>query len=113
MKRLALPAGLLFTLTACGGGPVVSMVNGGDISAVLGPATDYRNLDGGRVVPRNHEGASVRGGNTRHWTSPEGCTYSWTQAPGQEPVWYLVLNPHHTGKPAAHGGCPIRVMEQP
>ncbi|MFY0311940.1 hypothetical protein ACFMBG_18830 [Leisingera sp. D0M16] len=113
MKLLTVPTALLLSLSACGASNFAAPeYDNTDISAVFGPATGYRNLDGGRVVSRNYQGdGPVWGGNAKHWTSPDGCTYSRTQAPGREPVWYLVLNPHHAGKPNAHGGCPIRVME--
>lgn len=43
-------------------------------------------------------------------TTQDNCTYSRTQAPGHPPQWYLVLNPHHLGKPDAHAGCPTRIQ---
>ncbi len=40
-----------------------------------------------------------------YMTTPEGCTYRRTQAPGYPPRWILVLNPHHVGKGVARGKC--------
>ena len=38
-------------------------------------------------------------------TTPNGCSYSRTQAPGYPVQWVLILNPHHIGQPNAHIGC--------
>lgn len=38
-------------------------------------------------------------------TTPDGCSYSRTQAPGYPVQWILILNPHHIGKPNAHARC--------
>jgi hypothetical protein len=40
-----------------------------------------------------------------YYTTPDGCTYRRAQAPGYPPAWYLILNPHHIGKPNAHRRC--------
>ncbi|BBU56461.1 hypothetical protein KU6B_27260 [Mameliella alba] len=39
-----------------------------------------------------------------YMTTPDGCTYRRTQAPGQPVRWIIVLNPHHLGK----GGSPSK-----
>ncbi|MFW2587308.1 hypothetical protein [Sagittula sp. SSi028] len=39
-------------------------------------------------------------------TTPEGCTYRRTQAPGYPPRWILIVNPHHIGKAPATMKCP-------
>ncbi|MCE0504717.1 hypothetical protein LR948_05100 [Roseivivax sp. GX 12232] len=39
------------------------------------------------------------------FTTPDGCTYSRAGAPGQAPIWIIVKNPRHIGKPNAHRGC--------
>ena len=42
----------------------------------------------------------------RQWiTTPDGCSYSRTQAPGYPVQWVLILNPHHIGQPNAHIRC--------
>ncbi|WP_152615700.1 hypothetical protein [Leisingera sp. ANG-M1] len=66
---------------------------------------------GGGVKSFLPQGSVTRGGNAVHWITPNGCTYSRTQAPGYAPVWYLVQNPHHVGMPNAHRGCPNAVAE--
>lgn len=38
-------------------------------------------------------------------TTPDGCSYSRTQAPGYPAQWILILNPHHIGRPNAHMKC--------
>ena len=38
-------------------------------------------------------------------TTPDGCSYSRTQAPGYPVQWILILNPHHIGQPNAHVRC--------
>lgn len=43
------------------------------------------------------------------YTTPAGCSYSRAQAPGEPVMWYLILNPHHIGKPNARKGCPKRL----
>lgn len=54
--------------------------------------------------------SAVQNGPYGQWyTTQDNCTYSRTQAPGYPPQWYLVLNPHHLGKPDAHAGCPTRI----
>lgn len=40
-----------------------------------------------------------------YMTTPQGCTYRRTQAPGYPPRWILVLNPYHLGLPASPRGC--------
>ncbi len=40
-----------------------------------------------------------------YMTTPDGCTYRRTQAPGYPPRWILVLNPHHLGKPDSPRRC--------
>lgn len=40
-----------------------------------------------------------------YMTTPEGCTYRRTQAPGQPVRWIIVLNPHHIGKSVSPGRC--------
>ncbi len=40
-----------------------------------------------------------------YMTTPEGCTYRKTQAPGYPPMWILVLNPHHLGLPNSPRAC--------
>ncbi|SIT15033.1 hypothetical protein SAMN05421759_12146 [Roseivivax lentus] len=39
------------------------------------------------------------------FTTPDGCSYSRTQAPGYPVRWMLILNPRHIGQPNAHRGC--------
>lgn len=108
MKGL-LPVPALTLLAACGG---VEM-DRGDLSSMYGPATNYKNP----VVQRQRrnsllpqEDVSVSG-NAAHWTSDNGCTYSRTFDAGGRVVWYLVQNPHHVGRPNAHAGCAITVVE--
>ncbi|QDC08445.1 hypothetical protein FHY55_03935 [Oceanicola sp. D3] len=43
------------------------------------------------------------------YTTPAGCSYSKAQAPGEPVKWYLILNPHHIGKPNAKKSCPSRL----
>lgn len=43
------------------------------------------------------------------FTTTSGCSYSRAQAPGEPVKWYLILNPHHIGKPDAHKGCAPRL----
>lgn len=43
------------------------------------------------------------------YTTPDACTYRRIQAPGHAVSWFLIVNPHHIGKPAAHRGCPGRL----
>ena len=38
-----------------------------------------------------------------YMTTPDGCTYRRTQAPGYPPRWILVTNPHHLGRLGARG----------
>ncbi len=38
-------------------------------------------------------------------TTPDGCSYSRTKAPGRPVQWILILNPHHIGQPNAHLRC--------
>lgn len=40
-----------------------------------------------------------------YMTTPEGCTYRRTKAPGYPERWILVLNPHHLGLPNSPRGC--------
>lgn len=47
----------------------------------------------------------VMGQQGDYMTTPEGCTYRRTQAPGQPVRWIVVLNPHHIGKPSSPGKC--------
>ena len=49
------------------------------------------------------QGVSAPRGN--YMTTPEGCTYRRTQAPGHPPQWIIVLNPHHLGLPASPRTC--------
>jgi hypothetical protein len=49
------------------------------------------------------QGAAVQNGN--YMTTPQGCTYRKTQAPGYPARWILVLNPHHIGKPNSPRNC--------
>lgn len=42
---------------------------------------------------------------TQWITTPDGCSYSRTQAPGYPVQWVLILNPHHIGRPNAHLKC--------
>ncbi|MBY6115767.1 hypothetical protein KUW09_18320 [Mameliella alba] len=40
-----------------------------------------------------------------YMTTPEGCTYRRTQAPGQPVRWIIVVNPHHVGKTLSPRNC--------
>ena len=40
-----------------------------------------------------------------YMTTPEGCTYRRTQAPGHPARWIIVLNPHHIGKSVSPKRC--------
>ncbi|CUH77500.1 hypothetical protein [Tropicibacter naphthalenivorans] len=40
-----------------------------------------------------------------YMTTPQGCTYRKTKAPGYPARWILVLNPHHIGKPNSPRNC--------
>ncbi|WP_305972513.1 MULTISPECIES: hypothetical protein [unclassified Mameliella] len=40
-----------------------------------------------------------------YMTTPDGCTYRRTQAPGQPVRWIIVLNPHHLGKDGSPSRC--------
>lgn len=72
---------------------IASLVTGGDTA-----------LAGGRVVPQPIPAGTVQTGS--QWiTTPNGCSYSRTQAPGRPVQWILILNPHHIGQPDAHIGC--------
>lgn len=46
-----------------------------DVSETFGKASSAKNAYGGRAVPGTAQ-------NAQHWTSPDGCTYARTQAPG-------------------------------
>lgn len=130
MKFTALSASaLLFAIAACSTSKQMDIPDGmddlveyatetfgpkdsGDISDVFGKATSPNNPYGGRRIPAGYSGDyHPAPGNGVYWTSPDGCTYSRTQAPGHEPEWYLVLNPHHIGKPNAHAQCANMVRE--
>ncbi|MBS0122587.1 hypothetical protein [Thetidibacter halocola] len=39
-------------------------------------------------------------------TTPEGCTYRRTQAPGYPERWILIVNPQQLGLPRPPSGCP-------
>jgi hypothetical protein len=39
-------------------------------------------------------------------TTPEGCTYRRTQAPGYPERWILIVNPQQLGLPKPPRGCP-------
>lgn len=39
------------------------------------------------------------------YTTPDGCSYSRTKAPGYATMWVLILNPHHIGQPPAGDHC--------
>ncbi len=107
--RLTIPAILSFALSACGGVEFDRQ----DLSQMYGPATNYRNPETQqKTVKRFLPQESVsRSSNATHWTSPDGCTYSRTQASGNAAVWYLVQNPHHVSMPNAHRGCAMTVVE--
>ncbi len=69
------------------------------LAAAAGPAA---------VNPKVHVAPSAD--YKEQWfTTQDNCTYSRTSAPGYGTQWYLVLNPHHVGKPNAHGKCPTRL----
>jgi len=107
--RMMASAALLTALSACG----AVEFDRNDLSNMFGPATNYRNPVAQRQMVKSflpQENVS-RSGNAAHWTSPDGCTYSRTQAPGHAPVWYLVQNPHHVGMPNAHRGCAMTVVD--
>lgn len=40
-----------------------------------------------------------------YMTTPQGCTYRRTQAPGYPPRWILVINPYHVGNGKSSRGC--------
>ncbi|WP_264212179.1 hypothetical protein [Leisingera thetidis] len=107
--RVIIPATLCFGLAACG----AVEFDRNDLSKMYGPATNYRNPVAQRVMVKSFlpQVSVSRSGNAAHWTSPDGCTYSRTQAPGHAPVWYLVQNPHHVGMPNAHRGCAMTMVE--
>lgn len=107
--RKIVPAALCFGLSACGG----MEFDRNDLSQMYGPATNYRNPVATRQISNSFVSQETvsSGGNATHWTSPDGCTYSRTQAPGYAPVWYLVQNPFHIGMPNAHRDCPITVVD--
>ncbi|MEW2914835.1 hypothetical protein [Leisingera sp. JC11] len=109
MLRLIVPATLCLGLPACG----AVEFDRNDLSNMYGPATNYRNPVAKRDIVNSFtsQGSVSRDGRAAHWTSPDGCTYSRTQAPGYAPVWYLVQNPHHVGMPNAHRGCPMTVVD--
>ena len=59
---------------------------------------------GGTYKPAPIPAGTVQTGS--QWiTTPNGCSYSRTQAPGYPVQWILILNPHHIGQPDAHMGC--------
>lgn len=47
----------------------------------------------------------IRAPQGDYMTTPEGCTYRRTQAPGYAPRWILVLNPRHIGLPNSPRSC--------
>lgn len=107
--RLIISVTLCFALSACG----AVEFDRQDLSQMFGPATNYRNPVAQRQTVKSflpHESVT-RSGNASHWTSPDGCTYSRTQAPGYAPVLYLVQNPHHVGMPNAHRDCAMTVVD--
>ena len=58
----------------------------------------------GTVKAPQPPAGTIRTG-TQWITTPDGCSYSRTQAPGYPVQWILILNPHHIGQPDAHIGC--------
>lgn len=107
--RMMVPAALLVSLSAC----AAVETDPNDLSNMFGPATNYRNPVAQREMVQSFlpQETVSRSGHSAHWTSPNGCTYSRTQAPGRAPVWYLVQNPHHVGMPNAHRDCAITVVD--
>ena len=57
-----------------------------------------------RSYPSTQGQVQAAGGN--YMTTPEGCTYRRTQAPGYPARWILVVNPHHVGAAPATTKCP-------
>lgn len=47
----------------------------------------------------------VVGPQGNYMTTPKGCTYRRTQAPGQPVRWIIVQNPHHIGGASSPGHC--------
>lgn len=39
------------------------------------------------------------------YTTPDGCSYSRTQAPGYAVSWVLIQNPHHINQPNVGDHC--------
>ena len=77
---------------------LLNVLDGGnDISAVLGPAPNYKTLLGSDRPPESFQG--------QWYTAPNGCSYSRAQAPRYPVTWHLILNPHHIGQKSAHSGC--------
>ena len=74
--------------------------------ALSGPAAAYRSVEavsmkgkqGYTPPPDTYAGS--------YFTTSDGCSYRKAQAPGYQPTWHLIINPHHIGKPPAHRGCP-------
>ncbi|WP_323768550.1 hypothetical protein [Antarctobacter sp.] len=47
----------------------------------------------------------ISGPQGDYMTTPKGCTYRRTQAPGHPARWIIVQNPHHIGRPASPSHC--------
>lgn len=47
----------------------------------------------------------VAGSQGDYMTTPKGCTYRRTQAPGHPPRWIIVQNPHHIGRASSPSHC--------
>lgn len=60
----------------------------------------------GDLFARADHAPPPSGFNGRYFTTPDDCTYAKTQAPGYAPMWILILNPYHVGRPNAHRNCP-------
>ncbi|MCO4827878.1 hypothetical protein [Lentibacter algarum] len=45
------------------------------------------------------------GYQSQWYTTPDGCSYSRTHAPGYGVSWVLIQNPHHINKPNVGNHC--------
>ncbi|QFT46785.1 hypothetical protein FIU97_09390 [Roseivivax sp. THAF40] len=93
MKKLAIFAALAATLPLAATAQQVSQQS----TVIISTQGDAQ----GRA------GSPPAGYSGQWFTTPDGCSYSRTQAPGYPVQWMLVLNPRHIGQANAHSRCKI------
>ena len=87
---------------------LTALITAASLGLVSGPAEDPSDAKAqmlAQAQPTISTQGSTMAPRGDYMTTPQGCTYRRTQAPGYPERWILIVNPQQLGLPTRGKGC--------